>query len=111
MTDAPAPAKHDKPAGKPAKTAEPSSSRKASEKAGKAFQVEGDFQMGRVRQHFVVQVVAADEAAARDRVFATLGSRHGVNRRQVAIASAKAVSGDAVTDAIVRSELGLAHQQ
>ena len=80
-------------------------------KATKAFQVDGDFQMGRVRQHFVVQVAAADEAAAKDRVFATLGSRHGVNRRQVAIAHAKAISGDDVTDAIVRSELGLAHQK
>lgn len=87
---------------KPAKTTAP--------KATKAFQVDGDFQMGRVRQHFTIQVVAADESAAKDRVFATLGSRHGVNRRQVSISSAKAVSGDDVTDAIVRHELGLAHQ-
>ena len=100
MTDAHAP-KHDKPAGKPAKTAS---------KATKAFQVDGDFQMGRVRQHFIIQVAASDEAAAKDRVFATLGSRHGVNRRQVAIAHAKPVSGDDVTDPIVRHELGLAHQ-
>lgn len=77
-------------------------------KSHKAFQVEGDFQMGRVRQHFVVQVAAASEAGARDRVYATLGSRHGVNRRQVAIASAKALQGDDVTDAVVRHELGLA---
>jgi ribosomal protein L20A (L18A) len=88
---------------KPAKTTAP--------KGTKAFQVEGDFQMGRVRQHFTVQTVAADEAGAKDRVFATLGSRHGVNRRQVAIAKAKAISGDDVTDPIVRSELGLAHQK
>ena len=78
-------------------------------KSYKAFQVDGDFQMGRVRQHFVIQVAAADEAGAKDRVYATLGSRHGVNRRQVAIATAKAVSGDAITDAIVRHELGLGH--
>jgi ribosomal protein L20A (L18A) len=78
-------------------------------KSYKAFQVEGDFQMGRVRQHFVVQVAAADEKGAKDRVYATLGSRHGVNRRQVAVASAKAVTGDAVTDAVVRHELGLDH--
>ncbi|HUR24385.1 MAG TPA: 50S ribosomal protein L18Ae [Candidatus Thermoplasmatota archaeon] len=88
---------------KPAKT--------TAAKATKAFQVEGDFQMGRVRQHFVVQVVAADESAAKDRVYATLGSRHGVNRRQVTIGQAKAISGEAVTDAIVRHELGLAHSQ
>lgn len=96
---------------KPAKTTASSSTRQASEKAAKAFQVDGDFQMGRVRQHFAIQVAAADESAARDRVFATLGSRHGVNRRQVAIAHAKAIAGDDVTDAIVRHELGLAHQK
>ena len=78
-------------------------------KSYKAFQVEGDFQMGRVRQHFVVQVAAADEKGARDRVYATLGSRHGVNRRQVTMTAAKAVSGEAITDALVRHELGLGH--
>jgi ribosomal protein L20A (L18A) len=78
-------------------------------KSYKAFQVEGDFQMGRVRQHFVIQVAAADEKGARDRVYATLGSRHGVNRRQVTMTAAKAVSGEAVTDALVRHELGLGH--
>ena len=71
----------------------------------KAYQVEGDFQMGRVRQHFVLQVVASDEKAAADRVHATLGSRHGVTRRQVAIASTKAVSGDEVTDASAKVEM------
>jgi ribosomal protein L20A (L18A) len=98
MTTTPA-----KPASKPAKSAAP--------KASKAFQVEGDFQMGRVRQHFTIQVAAANEAAAKDRVYASLGSRHGVNRRQITIAGAKAVTGEDVTDAIVRHELGLAHQQ
>ena len=98
MTTTPA-----KPASKPAKSAAP--------KASKAFEVDGDFQMGRVRQHFTLQVAAANETAAKDRVYATLGSRHGVNRRQVSIAHAKAVTGEDVTDAIVRHELGLAHQQ
>jgi len=95
---------------KPAKTAS-SSTKPVGEKASKAFQVDGDFQMGRVRQHFVIQVAAANEAGAKDRVYATLGSRHGVNRRQVSIATAKQVTGEDVTDAIVRHELGLAHQK
>jgi ribosomal protein L20A (L18A) len=73
----------------------------------KPYQVEGDFQMGRVRQHFVLQIVAADEKAAKERVYASLGSRHGVNRRQVAIASAKAIANDAVTDPVARKELSL----
>jgi ribosomal protein L20A (L18A) len=91
--------------------AKPATKTAPAAKATKAFQVDGDFQMGRVRQHFVIQVSAANEAGAKDRVYATLGSRHGVNRRQVAIANAKAVSGDDVTDPIVRHELGLAHQK
>lgn len=71
----------------------------------KPYQVEGDFSMGRVRQHFVLQVVSKDEAAARERVLATLGSRHGVGRRQVQINSVKAISPDDVTDAAARVEL------
>ncbi|MEA3204284.1 MAG: hypothetical protein QOI63_1964 [Thermoplasmata archaeon] len=73
--------------------------------SNKAYQVEGDFQMGRVRQHFVLQVVAATEKAAAERVHATLGSRHGVTRRQVSIASTKAIGADQVTDAQARVEL------
>ena len=75
--------------------------------SNKPFKVEGDFQMGRVRQHFVIETAAATDKAANDRVFATLGSRHGVNRRQIAIKSTKALAPDAVTDAVVRAELGL----
>jgi ribosomal protein L20A (L18A) len=73
--------------------------------AKKAFQVEGDFQMGRIRQHFVLQTVADSDEAARTRVFSTLGSRHGVNRRQVTIASVKPLKGDEVTDAQAAHDL------
>ncbi|MEA3189614.1 MAG: hypothetical protein QOD77_196 [Thermoplasmata archaeon] len=73
--------------------------------SNKPYQVEGEFQMGRVRQHFILQVVAKDEAAARERVLATLGSRHGVERRQISIASAKAIKAEDVTDATARVEL------
>lgn len=71
----------------------------------KAYQVEGDFQMGRVRQHFVLQVVAKDEKAAADRVHATLGSRHSVTRRQINITSTKALAADQVHDASARIEM------
>lgn len=50
-----------------------------------AFTVEGDFQMGRDRQHFTLEVVAPDEAGARQRIYTELGSRHGVARRLVRI--------------------------
>lgn len=75
--------------------------------ANKPFKVEGDFQMGRVRQHFVIETAAASDKAATDRVMATLGSRHGVNRREIAVKSTKPIAPDQVTDAVVRAELGL----
>jgi ribosomal protein L20A (L18A) len=92
----------------PVKSSKPAQPAKGT---SKGFKVEGDFQMGRVRQHFVIEVAAASETAAKDRVFATLGSRHGVNRRQVAIAAAKALGNDDVSDPVVRHELGLKHQE
>jgi ribosomal protein L20A (L18A) len=71
----------------------------------KPYQIEGDFQMGRNRQHFVLQFAATSEQAAVDHAYAALGSRHGVNRRQVRIASAKAIGLDEVTDAATRVAL------
>jgi ribosomal protein L20A (L18A) len=73
--------------------------------SNQAYQVEGDFQMGRVRQHFLLQVVADSPKGAAERVHATLGSRHGVTRRQVTIATTKALKADEVTDAQARVEL------
>ena len=69
------------------------------------YQIEGDFQMGRIRQHFVLQFAAKTEKEARDHAYAALGSRHGVNRRQVSIASAKKIGADEVTDAAARVAL------
>ena len=60
----------------------------------KAYKCEGDFQMGRNRQHFVIQVVAASEAGARDAAFAELGSRHGVKRREVELKAITALAAD-----------------
>ncbi len=62
----------------------------------KAFNVEGDFQMGRQRQHFTIQMIGETEDDARERALTDLGSRHGVPRRQVTITGVTAVDGDAV---------------
>lgn len=63
-----------------------------------AFSIEGDFQMGRVRQHFVLQFPAESEEEAKDHVYADLGSRHGVKRRDITIESVKvAETADAIT--------------
>lgn len=50
-----------------------------------AYNVSGDFQMGRIRQNFVLTVVGEDETAATERAYTELGSRHGVKRREVNI--------------------------
>lgn len=55
--------------------------------AKQAYTVEGDFQMGRKRQHFIVEITGVDEEDARDHVYKDLGSRHGVPRRLVTIQS------------------------
>ncbi len=52
-----------------------------------AFRAEGDFQMGRIRQHFVIEVIGDDEDQAREAIYADLGSRHSVPRRQIDIQS------------------------
>ena len=52
-----------------------------------AFDIEGDFQMGRIRQHFKLQVPADNEDQAKEYTYADLGSRHGVPRRQIEITS------------------------
>lgn len=59
-----------------------------------AFRAEGDFQMGRIRQHFSVEVIGEDEAAARQAVYADLGSRHSVPRRVIEISSMTAIKKD-----------------
>ncbi len=50
-----------------------------------AYKVDGDFQMGRIRQHFAIEVVGADEDAAREAAYTDLGSRHSAKRRDVTI--------------------------
>ena len=52
-----------------------------------AFRATGTFPNGRIVQAFTKDIVAADEVDARHRVYSFFGSRHGVNRRFVKIAS------------------------
>lgn len=60
--------------------------------------------MGRQRQHFVMQVIGEDEAAAREATFAELGSRHGVARRLIDIQSVQAIS-DEEAGPVIRKRL------
>ncbi len=70
-----------------------------------AYRVEGDFQMGRIRQHFALEIVAPDEAAAHEKAYTELGSRHGVNRRQVAITGATKLAEGDIESSITRKLL------
>lgn len=59
-----------------------------------AYKVEGDFQMGRIRQHFTIEVVGSDEDAAREAAYTDLGSRHSVARRLISIGNVTQVPAD-----------------
>ncbi len=74
--------------------------------AKNAYNVEGDFQMGRIRQHFNIEVVGENEDAAREHALTDLGSRHGVERRLISITSINALDAEAA-DPITRKRLGL----
>lgn len=71
----------------------------------KAFKVEGDFQMGRVRQNFTLEVIGTDDEAAREYAYADLGSRHGVPRRLVRITEVTALEKQDAT-AVTRKRMG-----
>jgi ribosomal protein L20A (L18A) len=60
----------------------------------KPFAVEGDFQMGRVRQKFRIEVVCSDVKSAHERAYTELGSRHGAKRREVKITGVTPLSVD-----------------
>ncbi|MEW6329814.1 MAG: 50S ribosomal protein L18Ae [Candidatus Micrarchaeota archaeon] len=51
------------------------------------FLVEGEMSLGRERRKFTKEVEAPSEGVARERVYAEMGSRHGLNRRRVKITS------------------------
>jgi ribosomal protein L20A (L18A) len=73
----------------------------------KAFRVSGKFRMGLITTPFSLETVGQDEAGARDRVFATIGSRHRVNRHQVWIEKVEPLAADKVTDAVVEKRLSM----
>ncbi len=59
-----------------------------------AYKVDGDFQMGRIRQHFALEVVGADEDAAMEATYTDLGSRHSAKRRDVTISTVTLIPKD-----------------
>ncbi len=56
------------------------------------YRITGTFPNGPVRQLFSLDLVAADEAEARARVYSELGSRHRARRRHITIASIDSIA-------------------
>jgi large subunit ribosomal protein LX len=71
----------------------------------KAFRVSGRFRMGRDWQPYSKELAAADEPAAREKLFSLLGSQHGVARKYVTIAKVEEVPKDKIEDHAVRHAL------
>jgi large subunit ribosomal protein LX len=58
----------------------------------KTYNLQGTFRMGRLKARpFEMEVSAKDEAAAKEKVFSLLGSRHKCKKRFIKIESVKAV--------------------
>ena len=73
----------------------------------KAFEVKGQFRISmRKWQPFTIQVASEDEAAAVERTFSLIGSRHKVKRPFVKIDGVKTLKNDEITDHMVRHILG-----
>ena len=66
-----------------------------------AYRVKGTAPFGKHTQVFSQDVVAADNADAKHRVFSILGSRHKLNRNQINIESCKKISPDVSRDPLV----------
>jgi len=88
---------------------EPRSSAEATPMKG--FQVTGSYDASRVGyrqsiQNFSVQVAAADENAAREKVLSELGSKHRKKRGEITLTAIKPLAAADVTDPIVKHQIG-----
>jgi large subunit ribosomal protein LX len=73
----------------------------------KVFRVTGKFRMGPILSPFTLEAIGADDKAARDRVFATLGSRHRANRHQIWIEKVAEIKANEITDPAVEKQLSM----
>lgn len=72
----------------------------------KAFRVSGKFKMGYDTMAFVKEFALSERKQAEDRLYAELGSKHGVPRRLVTIEKVEEIALDQVQDGYVRQKLG-----
>ena len=73
----------------------------------KPFRVTGEFRMGRTHTPFTMETLGEDAAGAQDRVLATIGSRHRVDRHHITVKDVKEIRLDEVTDPVVEKRLSM----
>ncbi len=67
----------------------------------KAFRATGTFRSGKHNQPYTLDVVADNEAEAKERVFSNFGSRHGTPRRFIIINSLESINPSKSTAPVV----------
>ena len=73
----------------------------------KGFRISGSYADARQgQQPFCVEVAAEDEAAAKEQIVSTFGSRHKLKRWQINIAEITELSADEVENHIVKYKIG-----
>jgi len=73
----------------------------------KAFLVSGTYADPRqVRQSFAIEMAAEDEVAVKEKAVSTIGSKHKLKRWQIDITEVKEISGDEVTNHVVKYQIG-----
>ena len=73
----------------------------------KGFRITGSFADARQgQQPFCVEIAAEDEAAAKEQIVSTLGSRHKLKRWEISISEIKELAPEEVTDHVVKYKIG-----
>ena len=77
----------------------------------KAFRAVGNFRIkqGEYRndlQGFKVEIAAADEKSAREKLVSTFGSRHRLVRKDIIIRELVPISNEEITDPVVMHQVG-----
>ena len=73
----------------------------------RGFRVTGSFADARQgQQPFCVEIAADDEAAAKEQIVSTFGSKHKLKRWQINITEIKELAPEEVTDHVVKYKIG-----
>ena len=73
----------------------------------KAFLITGTYADPRQKQQpFSIEMAAEDEAAVKEKVLSTIGSKHKLKRWQISIKEVKELSPEEVTNHVVKYQIG-----